>query len=129
MNDAWISDLHRELLRLRSPGPGWGNRPGSSGYVEPTALAGLGLTASNPPFQADESRSAVAEVADWLSGLQQPDGGLGLSPDLPQPRWTTPLAILLWSAIERSNSSRDRAVKWLLEHRGTTWEPTIDSPY
>jgi hypothetical protein len=66
--------------------------------------------------------------------LQQPNGGLGLAPDLPNPCWTTPLAILLWSATERGRDSpdrqsRDRAVKWLLTQRGTTWEPTGDSPY
>ncbi len=61
--------------------------------------------------------------------MQQPEGGLGISPDLPNPRWTTPLAILLWSATERCRSSRDKAVQWLLNQRGTTWEPTGDSPY
>jgi hypothetical protein len=134
MNSAWTNDLHDELLRLRQPGPGWGNRPGGAGYVEPTALAALALIASEEPDSGIESRKAVAQAADWLRRLQQPDGGLGLAPDLPNPRWTTPLAILLWSATVRGSDSRDceardRAVKWLLAQRGTTWEPTGESPY
>ena len=129
MNNAWINELHHELLRLRQPGPGWGNRPGGSGYVEPTALAALALAASDPPGDATQSRKAVAEAADWLSRLQQPDGGLGISPDLPRPRWTTPLAILVWSATEGGRESRHKAVEWLLTQRGTTWEPTGESPY
>ncbi len=139
MNSAWTNDLHDELLRLRQPGPGWGNRPGGAAYVEPTALAALALSASERPDAATETRKAVAEAADWLCRLQQADGGLGLSPELPNPRWTTPLAILLWSAPGRDGDvrdrksrdcvSRDRAVKWLLAQRGTTWEPTRESPY
>jgi len=129
MNDSWINDLCRELLRLRDPGRGWGNRPGGSGYVEPTALAALALAASELPETRTELQSAVKDVAGWLSRLQQSDGGLGISPELPKPRWTTPLAILLWSAIEEGSMSRDKAVKWLLTQRGTTWEPTGQSPY
>ena len=129
MNNAWINDLHHELLRLRQPGPGWGNRPGGSGYVEPTALAALALAASESQDDATQSRKAVAEATDWLCRLQQPDGGLGISPDLPRPRWTTPLVILLWSVTERGRESRHKAVEWLLTQRGTTWEPTGESPY
>jgi hypothetical protein len=129
MNKGWISELRHELLRLRQPGPGWGNRPGGTGYVEPTALAALALVASELQCDADQSRQAVAEAVEWLVGLQQPDGGLGLSPDLPRPRWTTPLAILLWSATERGHEARNKAVEWLLTQRGTTWEPTGESPY
>ncbi|HEY2253434.1 MAG TPA: hypothetical protein VGH74_20310, partial [Planctomycetaceae bacterium] len=110
MNDIWTIDLHRELLRLREPGPGWGNRPGGSGYVEPTALAALALAASDLSVSDSESRNAVREAAGWLSKLQQSDGSLGISPDLPKPRWTTPLAMLLWSATEGGGSSRDKAV-------------------
>jgi hypothetical protein len=129
MNDPWINELHGELLRLRDPGPGWGNRPGGSGYVEPTALAALALVASELPGNAIESQNAVAAAAGWLSRLQQPDGGLGISPDLPKPRWSTPLAILLWAATNRDHASQDKSVKWLLAQRGTTWEPTGESPY
>src|SRR5436190_23428429 len=129
MNDSWINELHGELLRLRDPGPGWGNRAGGSGYVEPTALAALALAASELPDNAIAAQKAVAEAAGWLSRLQQSDGGLGVSPDLPKPRWSTPLAILLWAATDRERGSQVKAVKWLLEQRGTTWEPTGESPY
>ncbi|MBI3860501.1 MAG: hypothetical protein HY290_01250 [Planctomycetia bacterium] len=129
MNGAWIDGLHRELLRLRTPGPAWGNRSGGASYVEPTALAALALAASTPTTDADASRRAVASAADWLKDLQQVDGSLGISPDLPRPCWTTPLAILVWIATDRHHDSRRKAVDWLLAQQGTTWAPTGESPY
>lgn len=133
MHNSWIIELQHELLHLRLPGPGWGNRLGGSGYVEPTALAALALVASEGAGDtadgAAQAKRAIAEAVDWLTRLQQSDGGLGISPDLPNPRWTTPWAILLWSTTERGRDARDQAVKWLLNQRGTTWEPTADSPY
>ncbi len=134
MEDSWITDRQGELLRLRDPGPGWGNRPGGAGYVEPTALAALALCASKQSASEQSAGAsavdkAIKAAADWLSRLQQSDGSLGLSPDLPKPRWTTPLAILLWSETQGFVAPRDKAVKWLLTQKGTTWEPTGQSPY
>jgi hypothetical protein len=129
MNDSWITEVHQELLQLRERGPGWGNRPGGTPYVEPTALAALALAASVPAANAEHSRNAVAEAADWLSRLQQTDGGVGLAPELPRPRWTTPLAVLVWLSGDRHAESSRRAIEWLLGQEGTTWSPTPESPY
>ncbi|MGE5192670.1 MAG: hypothetical protein ACM3U2_09220 [Deltaproteobacteria bacterium] len=129
MNDSWIIQLHQELLRLRGNGPGWGNRPGGAPYVEPTALASLALAASDPHTGAERSRAAVRAAAEWLASLQQRDGALGIAPDLPHPRWTTPLGVLVWSACGQALSARNKAVNWLLARQGTTWTPNVAEPF
>jgi hypothetical protein len=129
MNNSWITQSHQELLRLRENGIGWGNRPGGLPYVEPTALAALALAASDPHPGAPQSRAAAAAAADWLAGLQQRDGSLGIAPDLPQPRWTTPLGILVWSATGHSAAVRRKAVDWLLAERGETSGLTTAIPF
>src|SRR5579862_5553334 len=98
MNPFTITALHTGLLRLRGAGPAWGNRPSGTAYVEPTCLAALALAASDPAANVDASRQAVASAAEWLGSLQQPEGALGIAAHLPKPRWTTPLAMLVWSA-------------------------------
>jgi hypothetical protein len=112
MADGWREAARVALLRLRGPS-GWGERAGAPPRVEPTALAGLGLLADG--HGSDE---ALRRSADWLAGLQQPDGPLGISPGLAAPHWTTPHAILFWAALGRCDAPRDRAVRWLLGQRG-----------
>lgn len=129
MNGDWIDGLARELLQLRRPGSGWGNRPDGPPYVEPTALAALALAAATKSPHAGDSSSAMTQTADWLKTIQQPPGNLGIAPDLPRPCWTTPLAILVWLAADRCHDSVTNAVGWLLSQRGTTWGPAVDSPY
>ncbi len=137
MNISWITRLHDDLIRLRRDARGWGNRPGGKPYVEPTALAALSLAASEPATNASRSRDAVAQSADWLAELQQEDGSLGISPDLPQPHWTTPLGVLVWSAAGggstdatiRAKKAQRKAIAWLLLQSGETWNPTADTPY
>jgi hypothetical protein len=129
MNTSWINSLHDELLSLRGDGPGWGNRPGGSPYVEPTALAALALAGSGSQSGMHKSRAAVHAAADWLARVQQRDGALGIAPDLPQPRWTTALGVLAWSADDQSLDARNRAVEWLLSRQGTTWTPDVAEPF
>ncbi|HEY3964130.1 MAG TPA: hypothetical protein VGM05_06210 [Planctomycetaceae bacterium] len=129
MNSASIDGLHRELLRMRRSGTGWGNRAEGNPYVEPTALAALALAATPSAEQPEDSNRAVVAAAEWLKDLQQPDGCLGIAPDLPRPCWTTPLAILVWLAVDRCHESRKKATDWLLTQHGMTWSPTPDSPY
>lgn len=129
MNDSWITQVHQELLGLRERGPGWGNRPTGLPYIESTALATLALAGSFPQTGAEQSRAAVIAAADWLAGLQQRDGALGISPDLPQPRWTTPLGILVWQAADRAGDARRKAVEWLLARQGNTWDPAVGEQF
>lgn len=128
-DDSWIAQLRQELLELRGAGPGWGNHAGGSPYVEPTALAALALAASDSSTGNERSQAAVVQAADWLAGLQQPNGALGISRELPQPRWPTPLGILVWRAAGRAGSAQERALDWLLAIRGTTSDPDVDEPY
>jgi hypothetical protein len=114
---------------MRGRGAAWGNGPASSPYVEPTALAALALAGSDPDSNVEKSRSAVRDAAAWLAGLQQRDGALGIAPDLPQPRWTTPLGILVWSAIEGADDAQKKAVEWLLALKGNTWTPEVAEPF
>lgn len=129
MNSASIDGLNRELLRLRDSRQGWGNRAGGTPYVEPTALAALALSASTSTTLPAESNVAIAAAAEWLKSIQQSEGCLGISPDLPRPSWTTPLAILVWLATDRCHESTKKAVDWLLVQQGLTWSPTAESPY
>jgi hypothetical protein len=129
MNDSWISRLHLELLELRGNAPGWGNRREGSPYVEPTCLAALALAASHPVSIAEKSKAAVHDAADWLAGQQQRDGALGIAPDLPHPRWTTTLGVLVWSAQDIADAARHKAVDWLLSRQGTTWTPEVAEPF
>lgn len=129
MDTHWIARLHRELLELRQPGAGWGNRAGGGVYVEPTALAVLALAASDSDRDVPPSRQALIEACDWLVTLQQPDGALGLAAHLPRPRWTTPLAIFAWLAAGRAQAACSKAVDWLLTVRGGTRATATGTPF
>jgi hypothetical protein len=129
MNISSITRMHHELLRSRPGRSAWGNRPEGAPYVEPTALAALALAASDPNQDADRSRAAVCEAGDWLAGLQQRSGALGIAPDLAQPCWTTPWGILVWSAADRPGDAQKRAVDWLLAQQGETANPAAGDPF
>src|SRR5438105_3776275 len=49
MAPDWIDDARRRLLGLRRAPGAWGYRPGTSMAVEPSAMAGLALLATDPP--------------------------------------------------------------------------------
>lgn len=121
MTEPWIIRLRDELLDSRRANSVWGNRPDGPPYVEPTALAALALAAVTIPDY--DARQATIAAGDWLAGLQQPDGALGLAPDLPKPRWTTPLAILVWSAVGGHSAALGKAIDWLVTHQGDTTRP------
>ena len=121
VKSSWSVSLRDELLDSRHTGSAWGNRPAGPPYVEPTALAALALAALIPPH--DDVREAITAAGDWLAALQQPDGALGLAPDLPKPRWTTPLAILVWSAVGGHSAAQRKAIDWLVTHQGDTTRP------
>ncbi|MFH1268956.1 MAG: prenyltransferase/squalene oxidase repeat-containing protein [Planctomycetota bacterium] len=116
--------------------------------MEPTALASLALLAAAPDEPAekrDEGRgtrdedpthltsslspltpppsplvAAVHEAADWLAEIQQPDGALGLSAELPTPCWGTAYGLLVWTTLGSHQTERERAVQWLLGRIGQT---------
>ncbi len=115
MTERWTDIATRELLRLIGPSGGWGERPGGSPRAEPSALAGLSLLACH---SEDSAVRAARRAGEWLAGLQRPDGAVPLSNDFDAPAWTTPHALLLWSALEVHEARRRRATHWLLGQRG-----------
>lgn len=125
MQDAWESLAREELIRLRVRGDGWGYRPGTEPYVEPTVLASLALLA-DPPAKPDHH--FAAESAAWLSAIQQDDGALGLSESQPTPHWPTAMALLLWSSLPGFTEERRRASLWLLGSKGTAFSKSPGEP-
>jgi hypothetical protein len=64
------------------------------------------------------SAAEVRRSADWLAGLQRPDGSLGVSVALPDPGWSTPYGVLLWATLGGYSSHRERAARWMLGQGG-----------
>jgi hypothetical protein len=120
MLGGWVERALDRLCSLQLAAGGWSYQPAGAAAVEPTALAGLALLAcAAVPTPALAGRALNAS-ADWLAGLQQPDGSLGISATLSAPGWPTPYAILLWAALGVHSQAQQRAAAWLLAQQGTT---------
>ena len=113
------------LGRYQSPEGGWGYRETSRPAVEPTVLAGLGMLVTDRDGAA---RSIVRRAAGWLTGLQQPDGGIPLSEMPEAAKWSTPLAMILWQELGEFDSNRKQAAAWLLEREGEVFPRGPNSP-
>ena len=114
--------LLKRLVDGSNPDGSWGYLPRSRGRAEPTALATLALAAQDVEPQA---RTAALS---WLGTLQQADGAVSLSADLPECRWPTALVTLAWLGDELEVSEplgpqARKAVDWLLNSRGQTLPP------
>ena len=118
----WISAARGKLLELRGGANGWGYRPASEPCVEPTVLCSLALLATAQAGGEHAAQRSAKSAADWLVDLQQSNGSVGVSARLPQPRWCTTHALLLWSALSDYASERRRATKWLLAESVHTFE-------
>jgi hypothetical protein len=118
MKSPWIESARGYLLSLCEPTGGWGYRPDTAPSAEPTALACLGLLGSEEDRPAPHPVVEIERSAGWLVSLQRRDGALGVSPALPVPVWTTPHAVLLWSALGGYATERARAIDWLLAQEG-----------
>ena len=121
----WRDAARRRLDTLRDDRAGWGYRPGQPPHVEPTVLADLGLLAVAAPAELPVAREIARIGGDWLLGLQNLDGSIGLSEQLSAPTWPTAHAILLWGALDRAGdvppryqAARQRAVDYLLKFEG-----------
>jgi hypothetical protein len=117
VSESWIEPARRTLLERRVNRAGWGYREHGDVFVEPTVLASLALLATDVDRQAP---SLAREAADWLAGIQRPDGALGPSAELKAPGWGTAYAVLLWAALGTHRAQRKKAVQWLLGLSGTT---------
>jgi hypothetical protein len=123
-NARWIAEAQAKLLQARPAGRAWGYRKEDEPRSEPTALAGLALLAAGQ----EEGRKAAAAAAAWLAQLQQPDGAVGVSATLPRPAWPTPLALLLWKALDDHAEESRRAADWLLQAQGSHFVRKPDDP-
>ena len=124
----WVKTARERLLGLRRAETGWADQAGTPARVEPTALACLGLLASDPGGTQvlDVARSSAA----WLASVQNPDGSLGVSRELAAPGWGTPHAIWLWTATRvRAGARTARAVRWLLERKGVALRADSGDPH
>jgi len=81
----WLAAHLDELAEAND----WPYQPGSSGAVEPAALAALALAGHGHDAGAERARR-------WLLGRQAPDGSLGIDNRHATPHWPTALATLAW---------------------------------
>jgi hypothetical protein len=120
----WLDAAIAKLVELRGPAAGWGYRPNSNPYVEPTALCSLALLSSVDEFELPKMRAFTVQSGEWLASIQQKDGSVGPSAALTEPAWPTPYALLLWTAVDELSSrsqfasQRKAAAEHLLRFRG-----------
>src|SRR4051794_1624152 len=106
---TWLDQTLDELARQ----PAIGYMAGGSVAAEPTAIAALALAA---PGRLDAAKKA----ADALASMQESSGEVAVRPAEQWPGWPTSLAVIAWNAIDRMafRANSDRAIDWLLAHRG-----------
>lgn len=121
----WQARARAELLDLQRPLGRWAYRREGAPGVEPTALAALALLSTANARSGLEP--SVVAAASWLEAMQGRDGSLGLADGRPAPGWTTPYALLLWSALGERTSPRQRAARWLLDQKGRIIPKEADS--
>jgi hypothetical protein len=114
----WEGRARRELLDRRSRSGAWSYRAGGVPGVEPTALAILGLIATENISSPVDDRAASREAAASLTAIQREDGSLPASTDPSMPGWATPYAVLSWGGLGGFEVERRRACNWLLGIEG-----------
>jgi hypothetical protein len=123
----WIGSARNRLMELRRDSVGWGYRPVSAPYVEPTVLAGLALAATSENPQSALASKNFQATGDWLAELQGVDGSVGPSQLLKEPSWPTPFALVYWIAVDSSHPNskpryarqRQKAAQYLEGLQGT----------
>jgi len=109
----WID----EALDSLATSPVCGYSSHDQGATEPSALAALALAGHG---RVKES----AAVGEFLIGIQEPSGSVGVRAGEETPRWPTSLAILAWLAIDKAAYSDPiaRAFRWALSVEGERLE-------
>ena len=112
-----------QLLERQAADGGFSDDPAGDDFrSDATAWAALALAASS------EHSEAAAKAADRLAGAQLDDGRVLSEPDHLDSVWTTPLALLAWTATDSSAGSQSTAAEFLLGTQGVHWEREDDSP-
>ncbi|MHB8969478.1 MAG: hypothetical protein ACYC3X_00765 [Pirellulaceae bacterium] len=110
---SWHLAARDRLLALRGDRVGWGYDADGAPYTEPTVLACLALLAADEGRLAPDTLELVDASAQFLVGLQQPDGAVGVAAGLATPRWPTAFAALLWSQLPCYRRPLADALRWL----------------
>jgi hypothetical protein len=115
---SWHQKARGELMRQRRASSAWSYRCDHAPNVEPTALVCLALIASGDERSSKSDIATSVEAARWLAVIQQSDGSLPVSEGLASPGWSTPYALMLWSALPGFQDAESRARSWLLGREG-----------
>jgi hypothetical protein len=115
---SWHIQARHELMKERLGSSAWSYRRNHVASVEPTALVCLALLASGDGQTSTFDIETSHEAARWLAVIQRSDGSLPVSEGLSSPGWTTPYALLLWSALRGYDDAKSRARTCLLGSKG-----------
>lgn len=109
----WID----EALDLLAKSPVCGYSSQDNGATEPSALAALALVAHG-------RKKEGATVGEFLLGIQEPGGSVGVRSGEETPRWPTSLALLAWLALDKATYSDSiaRAFRWAVSIEGERLE-------
>ena len=121
LSPIWVSSAREQLLALRHPNGGWGYRAESSMCVEPTVLGCLALASCDGSVPTETTKQILAHDSRLISRLQQNDGAVGVSADIPRPQWPTAMAALLWRNTGGHKSAVARSLQWLLRRQGNSF--------
>jgi hypothetical protein len=117
---SWKAQARRELLELRRGFSTWSYRRKNAPSAEPTAVACLALLASGDEGTSSSDLAISHEAAGWMAAIQRSDGSLPVGFGLSAPGWSTPHALMLWSALHGYEEREWRALRWLLTREGAT---------
>lgn len=118
---SWHEQAIRRLKQAQLPEGGWGYGPRLAPAAEPTALAGLALS-------AHDERDAAQGGLRWLAQRQNEDGGVAATAFAAQPCWPTALALLAWQQVvgdvNHFRTNAEQATRWLLRIEGKPFKST-----
>jgi hypothetical protein len=112
-HETWIRELIERLAEQVPTGYAVDGEPAS----EPTALAGLALL-------AHERLEPARAAGRWLAKRQSRSGAVGVAMSRATPNWPTAFAMMLWHALDQSDSQGEfagntrRALDWSLAEHG-----------
>lgn len=111
----------RPLVNFLAKVGRWGYHPAGPTFAEPAAFAALALL--------DLDAEAAEQPLRFLAGAQQGDGSVAVVRGVPEPAWTTSLAVLAWASSGRDefHDAIERGVDWLESVEGTTLEGDFDA--
>lgn len=123
----WVTSAREQLLALRHPKGGWGYRAESTACVEPTVLGCFALASCDGLLRSEATKQVLAQDTHLIDRLQEEDGAVGVSAEIPRPQWPTALAALLWEYSGGHKRALTRSLQWLLQREGNSFPKRPDS--